>query len=100
MTEQKYNGWTNHQTWAVKLHWDNNEGDYHEMTRQAKIHKGHGASRGAFADYLKDQWEEIFQSVIDGQATEAAKLMVQDVGNGADVDWYEIAHAYYEEVDE
>ena len=27
-TEKGYNGWTNRQTWAFKLHIDNNEGDY------------------------------------------------------------------------
>jgi hypothetical protein len=76
----KYNGWTNYSTWAVKLHWDNNEGDYRYFSREAKRFKGLREAR-EFGIFLKDSYAEIFDSVIEGNATEEAKLMVRDVGN-------------------
>ena len=38
MTDDEYNGWTNRETWAVKLHWDNNPGDYDFIMSEAKEH--------------------------------------------------------------
>jgi hypothetical protein len=91
----EYNGWTNYSTWAVTLHWDNNEGDYQYCSEQAKRFKGGLKEPREFGIFLKDLYTEIFDSVIEGNATKEAKLMVRDVGNGDNVDWEEIAEAYY-----
>ncbi|GAH47822.1 unnamed protein product [marine sediment metagenome] len=92
-----YNGWTNYQTWAVKLHWDNNQGDYNYFQEQCREYMKANKPSWEFADYLKEIGEEIFQSIIEGNANEEAKMMIQDVGNMNDVNWDEIAKAYYEE---
>lgn len=99
MSDEKYEGWANHETWAVKLHWDNNEGDYRYFTEQAKKFKEAGETTYAFADFLKARAEEIQESVIEGEATKEAKLFIQDVGSLWRVDWVEIAEAYYNEVE-
>lgn len=100
--EEKYNGWTNRETWAVKLHWDNNEGDYIFFTAEARRQKGEGVSAFEFAEFLKEQAEDIFDTVINGQTphNEGARLFVADVGSLWRVNWIEIAEAYYEEIDE
>jgi len=95
-----YQGWANRATWAVKLHWDNYPGDVVYYTEQAKEFKKANKALWEFAEFLSDSYDEIFDSVIEGKATDEAKLMVRDVGNGDDVDWQEIAEAYFEGVNE
>ena len=44
MTDKKYNGWTNYQTWAVKLWLDNDEGTValqQEMLEEARLNWGY-----------------------------------------------------------
>jgi hypothetical protein len=36
MNEKTYNGWTNYETWLVKLWIDNDEGSYHYWTERAR----------------------------------------------------------------
>jgi hypothetical protein len=36
MTKQDYNGWTNYETWAVKLWMDNDEGSQNHWSEQAE----------------------------------------------------------------
>lgn len=98
--KEEYNGYKNKSTWAVKLHWDNNEGDYKYFTGEAKRFKGRGKEVYEFADFLKEQAEEIKHNVIYGESTEEAKLFIDDVGDINDVDWQELAEDYYKEVDE
>jgi len=98
--DQKYNGWTNYHTWAVKLHWDNNEADYKYYTEHAKEHKERGNSVFSFGRWLEEHYNDIFESVIEGKGTEEGKLMVTDCGDALDVNWLEIAEAYYAEVEE
>lgn len=102
MTEKTdYNGWTNHATWAVRLHWDNNEGDYKYFMEQAERFYSRNRSVCEFADFLKETYEEIHENVVmRGEGTQEARYMVSDVGNGSDVDWYEIAESYYNEIEE
>lgn len=101
MTEDKYQGWTNRETWAVKLHWDNNEGDYNFFTQNAKDFKREGKEVFEFADFLKEEAETVYEIVFDENGgTEEAKLFVKDVGSLWRVNWIEIAEAYYREVEE
>jgi hypothetical protein len=101
MENETYNGWVNRESWCVKLHWDNNKGDYTYLTEEAKKQKKQGLEVFKFADFLKDYAEDIFHSVIfDGIGTGEAKLFVADVGSLWRVDWIEIAEAYYKEVEE
>ncbi len=99
MSDETYEGWTNRETWAVKLHWDNNEGDYHYFTAQAKTFKEAGETTYAFADFLKARAEEIKDMVMEGDARQEAKDFIDDVGSLWRVDWVEIAEAYYNEVE-
>lgn len=95
-----YEGWSNRETWAIKLHWDNNEGDYNFFTGEAKRFKNSGRSISEFADFLKDTAEEIQDIVINRpeEASKEARLFILDVGSLWRVDWDEIADAYYDEV--
>jgi hypothetical protein len=93
-----YQGWSNHDTWAFRLHIDSNEGDYLYWQEEA----GRIACKSVhpdveLADALKEWFEEVFQMVLDGTATEEAKLLIQDCGNGSYIDWFEVAESLLEE---
>ena len=98
--DKEYQGWTNRETWAVKLHWDNNEGDYNFFIEEAKQFKRKGKSADEFAEFLKESAEEIQEMVMKGEGTQEGKLFIQDVGSLWRVNWVEIAEAYYEDIKE
>lgn len=97
---EKYQGWANRETWAVKLHWDNSEGDYNYLTEKAREFKKEGKSDYEFAEFLKEYGDDIYESVEEGNGTKEGKMFVQDVGSLWRVDWNEIANSYYDEVEE
>lgn len=103
-TSEKYNGWTNRETWAVKLHWDSNSADHDFFTNKAREHKKHNKSVHEFAKFLEDTAEDIHEAVFHPEAggvqpNKEALMFVQDVGSLWRVNWVEIAKAYYDEVE-
>ena len=64
---EKYNGWTNYETWNCKLWMDNNEGDQDYWKDQAREAKEHPIENEymtldrrivhALADNIKEQFE-------------------------------------------
>jgi hypothetical protein len=97
-----YGGWSNYATWAFKLHIDNNEGDYNywrERTQESIDSSNNDKDDAIYklSDELKDWYYEVRQSVYNKQGNELATSMMEDVGNGVDVDWTEIATSLVEE---
>jgi len=103
MTTKEYNGWTNYETWLVKLWMDNDEGSsnyWQDRTVEewdnaedegASMTKGDYA-RIALADCLKEHHEEAIHEAIP-ENLHASFIM--DLLNGAlsEVDWREIAES-------
>lgn len=93
MENQKYNGWTNYETWAVALWLDNEEASYRywrmvaqEEIRFCKLQEEH---REEAAIMLADRLtEEIHESLMGGVADLASDLMAAAL---SEVDWLEIA---------
>jgi hypothetical protein len=86
----------------VKLHWDNNYGDYKYFTGMAKEYKEEGRKVYEFAEFLREAAEDIKNEVIHNPetASQEAKLFIDDAGSLWRVNWDEIAKAYYDEVEE
>jgi len=103
MEEATYNGWANHETWAVNLHLTNNEGDYLAACEAAErivdAYESGADQREQMAEWVKNWAEEVQQSVIypDWEPTKEARLFVADAGSLWRVDWYEIADGFIEE---
>ena len=81
----EYNGWTNYETWAVKLWMDNDEGSqelYREMSEQYRDN-AHELARA-----IQDDHE-----VIRGDLIGFTACVFTDLLNAAmsEVNWYEIA---------
>lgn len=85
MTTQTYNGWTNYETWAVKLWIDNDQGDQGDqeywLERAKEVHGAYELS-----DMLRTEMQE---AMPDLQGV-FADLLQAAIGS---VNWHEIAEA-------
>lgn len=100
--DTKYNGWTNYETWLVNLWMDNEQGSSEYWNECAQEAYDNADSDTSFtreeratlnlADTMKDEHEEA-QPEVTG--------LWADMMNAAlsEVNWYEIAEHYIEEVD-
>lgn len=89
----KYNGWTNYETWAVKLWMDNDEGEYNYWKEYA-IDKGRADLASVLKEYHEDQASEMFCLAT---GTLYHDLMTAALGS---VNWYEIADTFLEELED
>lgn len=109
--DRKYNGWTNYETWNVALWMSNDCGsdDYYRETAQEvyDVSEAETCSDGSvlftrderatlsLADRLKDEHEER-QSELTGVSGVFADLLSAAM---SEVNWYEIAEHYIDDVD-
>lgn len=97
MKDEKYNGWTNYETWLVKLWMDNDQGSYNywqeiaqEIYNEARADANFTKEERAkldLADQLKNEHEENAPTGTSGVYSD---LMKGALGR---VDWHEIAQA-------
>lgn len=107
MTKKEYNGWTNYETWLVKLWMDNEEGSSNYWHEQAEMCLEQTDRRGfedteasaMLSDMLKERHEEIIYETIP-QHLHASFIM--DLMNAAmsEVNWYEIAESLLQDAKE
>jgi hypothetical protein len=106
MTHKEYNGWTNYETWLVKLWMDNEEGSssfwndvaqtaYNNEEADATFTREENAAL-ALADSLKEQHEEVIE-----EAGVPQNGFIADLLNAAmsEVNWHEIATSLLDDVE-
>lgn len=90
MTDEKYNGWTNRETWAVRL-WIDNERESHfhwrDVTRAVLKQEPPDMACGTLARKLDEAFEEATPQLKQGLF---ADLLTTALGR---VDWHEIAQS-------
>jgi len=101
MNDQKYNGWTNYETWNVKLWMDNDEGSYNyyrEVARNA-LHMAVAKSWQTEAEAATYDLSEVIKSDFEeGNPLADACNTYSDLLGAAlsSVNWYEIAASLIE----
>lgn len=117
-TDTRYNGWTNYETWNVKLWLDNEEGDYRywkdaaETAYREALDDEAEDSETPTAEETQDAIDEAVGNLADQLKTELDQEMEErgvpalsgfyaDLLNAAlsEVDWHEIAASMIEDVD-
>jgi len=106
MTE-RYNGWTNYETWNVKLWMDNDQGSYEFWNEQAQEcwnetdadepnDTREADARIALAERLEQYFDDEAEQWMGNEASCFADLFNRAL---ARVDWHEIAQALLDEVE-
>jgi hypothetical protein len=102
MSDNRYNGWSNYETWCVKLWMDNDQGsqEYWSESAQDTYRRYEDDKDGAIdvlAESIEAQYDEDFDSLIPG-ASVFSDLLRTSLQR---VDWHEIAASLIEDaVDE
>jgi hypothetical protein len=109
MSDNKaYNGWSNYETWVVKLWMDNSEGDYNywqeqtEETIKASFDAENDTWKDEAINNLENQLSDFHDSAKDellGAYAGGACNVFHDLLNAAmsEVDWREIAESMIED---
>lgn len=107
MNEKTYNGWTNWETWNVKLWMDNDEGSqnyWQEQTESAweRAQAGGGGTRAenaklALAKQLEQEYDDQSQELLETSKAQAS--VWSDLLGAAlsEVNWIEIADSFLAE---
>jgi hypothetical protein len=103
MTDEKYNGWTNRETWATAL-WIDNDPDMHEyrncLCASAVHHKATREPRFTLSDELREWIAELAQEFYhDAANNPGLGNMFLDIGSLWRVNYDEIAANWLSDFD-
>jgi hypothetical protein len=105
MDKKEYNGWTNYETWLVKLWMDNEQSEYEywqslasEWVMEADENTDMMDVTYAFADSIKEYHMDRIEDKLDGKLVG----FIADLLNASmnEVNWYEIAEHLLEDAKE
>ena len=94
MNTQKYNGWTNYETWLTNLHFENF--DFEDIMDIFDDCQDKDDMLIRIADYIKDYVEEF----VEQFRLDSRNLFIDDLLNAAlgEVDYRDIAEHYIDDV--
>jgi hypothetical protein len=105
--EMEYNGWSNRETWATKLHIDNDQAlyeiaqDYARTAWQEHTEDGEGqyaTSADCLADTLENWISEDLLTIENIAGNQGLFNMLTDIGSLYRVNWNEIAESMIDEL--
>lgn len=110
-TTEKYNGWTNYETWNVKLWMDNDEGSYNYYGELAQeVYDAAEASDSPrftkeeqavldLSDRLKDEYETAMNDWLE-ESKKQSSVWADLLGAAlSEVNWHEIAEHLIDDVE-
>lgn len=94
---EKYNGWTNYETWLVNL-WLDNGGSGEHWREYTEEHVGDGAERDDAVDHIADQIKAEHDEALAEIIPEGSGVF-QDLLSASlrEVNWHEIAAHYVDD---
>lgn len=106
---EKYNGWTNYETWNVKLWMDNEEGSYNHWQDKAQDTYDTAEADENFtrveratldlSDSIKEDYETAMHDWLY-ESKRSSSVWADLLGAAlSEVNWHEIAESLIEEVD-
>lgn len=114
MTDSRYNGWTNYETWNVNLWMTNDEGSSEHWAEKAQDAYDSAESDQHFtreeratitlSESLKDDYEDQWQDILESAGSNHYRLsssMWADLMGAAlsEVNWHEIAEHLMDDCD-
>src|SRR5437763_690793 len=98
--KKTFNGWSNHQTWAVNLWITNAQSSYFHWRTRTKELLGEPVTQDDVRLALASLADEIREAIEEECAIPKANL-ASDLMNAAlaEVDWHEIAQAFLDDAD-
>lgn len=106
--KENYNGWTNYETWNVKLWIDNDQASQEFWNEQARgILEGADADKyftkeenavNALREELKDAFEEQAEEMLRSANASASWMADLMHASLSEVNWQEIAHSIIEDL--
>lgn len=89
-TNEKYNGYTNYQTWDAALWIDNDQGEQEMWAERAQEAKSAGD--------LADEMEGYYQDVFDEMGMPPSGMFSDLISHAfQQIDWYDIAENFFQE---
>jgi hypothetical protein len=101
MSDTRYNGWTNYETWVVNLWMDNEEGS-HDYKNEAEEQKHFSKMEDAvciLADRLKDDHEDRKCNILENAELTSSVWADLLGATLSEVNWNEIAEHLLENVE-
>ena len=94
MNTQKYNGWTNYETWLINLHFDGF--DFEDVMDIFDDCQDRGDMLIRIADYIENYVEEVVESMVE----QPSNPLIQDIIRSTlgEVDYRDIAEHYIDDV--
>ena len=102
-TDKTYNGWTNYETWNVKLWMDNDEGDcnHWQGAAQEAYDEAEASSTFTREEQATLDLSHILKAEYEEGAPDLGACSYSDLLNAAisEVNWHEIAESLMNDVD-
>lgn len=99
MERKEYNGWTNYETWLANL-WFDNDGIGEQMRERARelLLESEGDEMGAH-NALIEEMKGIVDEIVENTVSGGSGFVLDFVNAGiCEVNWQELAEAYFEGV--
>lgn len=104
---EKYNGWTNYETWNAALWMGNNDGDHGYWSAEASEYYENAEASKSFTKVeqatldlsaaMKAQFEDLAEQWMPDQASMFADFINASLSS---VNWHEIAETYFSDVEQ
>lgn len=101
----EYNGWPNRETWAVNMHWGNDQGLYESMTELIRRCQRRGETVSVVADSFREEVSgllnpSVYRDIFGTQQPEGLASIAHEVGSLSRVDWRCLAEAWMEDTED